>query len=198
MTANKPMKIRNRIRELRLVKAATLRPNPRNWRTHPDTQRDALRGLLAEIGYADALVARELPDGELELIDGHLRAETTPETEVPVLVVDLSADEAAKLLTLLDPLAGMAEADEQLLAELLAEMDTQNEAVRAMLDRMDAELRSHEQQAHETEGETETLGREVVVPDCFQVVVECRDETEQRAVYERLTAEGYSCRALTL
>jgi len=185
MTANKPMKIRNRIRELRLVKAATLRPNPRNWRTHPDTQRDALRGLLAEIGYADALVARELPDGELELIDGHLRAETTPETEVPVLVVDLSADEAAKLLTLLDPLAGMAEADEQLLAELLAEMDTQNEAVRAMLDRMDAELRSHEQQAHETEGETETLGR-------------CRDETEQRAVYERLTAEGYSCRALTL
>jgi hypothetical protein len=30
-------------------------PNPRNWRTHPKVQADALRGLLAEIGYADAL-----------------------------------------------------------------------------------------------------------------------------------------------
>ncbi len=190
------MKIQNRIRELRFVKAATLRPNPRNWRTHPDHQRDALRGLLAEIGYADALVARELPDGELELIDGHLRAEITPETEVPVLVVDLDEKEAAKLLALLDPLAGMAEADEQLLAGLLAEVETQSEAVRAMLAEMEAELAAAKQAGTETE--TETLGPEVVVPDCFQVVVECRDEAEQRTVYERLTAEGYACRALTL
>ena len=34
-------------------------------------------GLLAEIGYADVLIARDTPDG-LVLIDGHLRAETTP------------------------------------------------------------------------------------------------------------------------
>jgi len=190
------MQIRNRIRELRFVKAATLRPNARNWRTHPDRQRNALRGLLAEIGYADALIARELPDGELELIDGHLRAETTPEAEVPVLVVDLSEEEAAKLLTLLDPLAGMAEADEQLLAELLAEVETQNEAVRAMLDQMEAELKPPSEQ--DAENETDTLGREVEVPDCYQVVVECRDEEQQRALYERLTAEGYTCRVLTL
>ena len=34
---------------------------------------EAVRGVLAEIGYADALLARELPDGSLQLIDGHLR-----------------------------------------------------------------------------------------------------------------------------
>ncbi len=67
------MRIRDRIRELRRVRASELRPNPRNWRTHPQTQRDALCGVLAEIGYADALLARELTDGSLELIDGHLR-----------------------------------------------------------------------------------------------------------------------------
>jgi len=36
--------------------------------------------------YAAALIARETADGKLELIDGHLRAETTPDTVVPVLV----------------------------------------------------------------------------------------------------------------
>src|SRR5690242_20465824 len=107
---------RNRIRELRLVKASMLRPNPRNWRLHPAAQQEALRGILAEVGYADALLARELADGSLELIDGHLRAETTPDMEVPVLVLDVTADEANKLLAVLDPLANRAGVDQQRLA----------------------------------------------------------------------------------
>ncbi len=130
------MKIRDRIREIRRVKAGLLRPNPKNWRTHPPAQQDALRGVLAEIGYAGALLARELPDGTLELIDGHLRAETTPEMEVPVLVLDLDDGEAAKLLALHDPLAGMAEANGEVFAELLAEVETESEAVQALLDKM--------------------------------------------------------------
>ena len=32
--------------------AGRLRPHPNNWRTHPRAQQDALRGVLAEIGYA--------------------------------------------------------------------------------------------------------------------------------------------------
>ena len=93
------------------MKASELFASPRNWRTHPKAQQDALRGVLAEVGYADALLARELPDGGLELIDGHLRAETTPDQEVPVLVLDVDQDEANKLLTVLDPMAAMAEAN---------------------------------------------------------------------------------------
>ena len=52
----------------------------------PKAQTEALHGLLAEVGYADALLAYELPGGKLMLIDGHLRAETTPHMMVPVLV----------------------------------------------------------------------------------------------------------------
>ncbi len=62
------MKIRDRIKELRRVKASELSPNPRNWRTHPEGQQDALRGILAEIGYADAILARELKDGTLDRV----------------------------------------------------------------------------------------------------------------------------------
>ena len=130
------MKIRDRIKELRRVRAGDLSPNPRNWRTHPQGQVDALRGVIAEVGYADALLARELPDGTLELIDGHARQSLDPDQEVPVLVLDLDQDEALKLMTVLDPLAAMAEANESALETLLAEIDTDSEAVQAMLDEM--------------------------------------------------------------
>ena len=53
--------IRDRIIGLRRVKASELRPNPANWRRHPRAQREALKGVLREIGYADALLARETP-----------------------------------------------------------------------------------------------------------------------------------------
>src|SRR3990170_377844 len=124
------MIIRDRIKELRRVRAADLRPNPRNWRTHPAAQQDALRGLLAEVGYADALLVRELADGTLMLVDGHLRAETTPDALVPVLVLDVDEAEADKILLTLDPLAGMATASEENLRELLAEVQTESAAVR--------------------------------------------------------------------
>ena len=186
------MQIRDRIKDFRRVKAGQLRPHPKNWRTHPAAQQDALRGVLAEIGYAGALLARELPDGSLELIDGHLRAETTPEVEVPVLVLDLDEREAAKLLALHDPLAGMAGANQEVLAELLAGVETENDAVQALLEEMLAEP-----DAPWDEAATET-GKDVAIPEAFQVVIECRDEADQQAVFERMTSEGYTCRLLTL
>lgn len=128
------MNIRNRITAFRMVKASELRPNPRNWRKHPEAQQNALRGILAEVGYVDALLARTLPDGSLELVDGHLRAETTPDQEVPVLVVDLDEDEAAKVLATFDPLGDMAEMDSEKFADLYALIETESDALREMLD----------------------------------------------------------------
>ena len=42
--------IRDRIRELRRVKASLLVPNPKNWRIHGKQQAAALKGLLREVG----------------------------------------------------------------------------------------------------------------------------------------------------
>ena len=125
--------IRNRIQELRLVMASELIPNPKNWRQHSQLQQNVLRGLFAEIGYADALLARELPDGRLQLIDGHLRAATTPDQLVPVLILDVSEQEAEKILLTLDPLAGLAEADPDRVLDLLATVTTGNDDVRELL-----------------------------------------------------------------
>jgi DNA modification methylase len=126
------LEIRDRIRELRRVRAADLLPNPKNWRRHPKAQAEALRGLLSKIGYADALLVRETPAG-LMLIDGHLRAETTPDVEVPVLILDLTEEEADLLLASLDPLAAMAEGDSDALRTLLSQVEIDSEAVKKML-----------------------------------------------------------------
>ncbi len=127
--------IRDRIKGLRRVPAKDLLPNPKNWRRHPKAQADALRGLLTEIGYADALLARELPDGRLMLIDGHLRKDTTPDAIVPVLVLDLDEAEADKLLLTLDPLASLAESDSERIGALLQTVRTDSPAVEDLLRR---------------------------------------------------------------
>lgn len=125
------MAIRDRVRELRRVRAGDLIASPKNWRTHPDGQRAALAAVLEEVGYAGALLAYETPAG-LELIDGHLRAETTPDDEVPVLVLDVDAAEAAKLLATYDPLGAMAGADAARLDALLREVSTGSDALRGL------------------------------------------------------------------
>ena len=128
------MKLRDRITDFRRVRAGDLVPHPENWRTHPDGQRTALQGVLAEIGIADALIVRELPDGQLQVLDGHLRRDVAPDTEWPCLVVDLDDDEARKFLVTFDPLAAMAEANQQALGELMAGLETESKALREMLD----------------------------------------------------------------
>jgi hypothetical protein len=139
--------IRDRILGLRRVAATELVPNPRNWRRHPARQSAALRGVLEEIGYADALLARLLPDGRLMLIDGHLRAETTPDQLVPVLVLDVDEAEANKLLATLDPLAAMAETDKGAFKDLVGFVQTDSADLRELLDGTAGIARETEQDA---------------------------------------------------
>ena len=183
------MLIRDRIKELRRVPANQLKPHPKNWRRHGEHQRNALQGILAEVGYADALLARELDDGSLELIDGHLRAETTPNQQVPVLILDVNQEEAAKILATHDPLGALAETEHEKLDRLLEEIQTDNDALQTLLDDLG---KSAEEEI------AKTVANEVQVPESFQVVVECDDESQQMSVYQQMTDEGYKCRVLTL
>jgi hypothetical protein len=110
--------IKDRIIAFKRVKASNLTPHPLNWRKHPQAQRDAMAGVIDEVGYVDAIMVREHEDG-YQIIDGHLRAETTPDAEVPVLVVDLNDSETAKVLTTFDPVGAMATQSSEMLAALL-------------------------------------------------------------------------------
>src|ERR671925_1031896 len=100
--------IRNRIKAHRRVRAGDLVPHEWNFRLHPDVQRAALAALYREVGFARSLLAYELPDGRLKLLDGHLRREIDPDMEVEVEVLDVSEEEARTLLLSIDTLAELA------------------------------------------------------------------------------------------
>ena len=191
------MHIRDRIKELRRIPASQLKPNPKNWRTHPAAQQDALRGILAEVGYADALLARETPEGDLLLIDGHLRAETTPDAVVPVLVLDVDESEAAKILATLDPLAAMAETDAARLGELLQSVETGSPALQSML----AELAARSENSPAADLGPDPADEADAAPPLatkYAIVVQCESEQQQLQLLADFESQGLECRALVV
>lgn len=135
------MAIRDRIKEFRRVKASDLQPHPKNYREHPSQQRAYLDGILAEVGYAGAVIARELPDGKLQLIDGHMRQEEAgPDQLIPTLIVDVTEEEAEKLLLTFDPISAMALENEAALKGLTAGVEFQDAELRKLLAEMESTL----------------------------------------------------------
>ena len=128
--------LNDRIVELRRVPASHLKPYPENGRVHPQAQQDALAGVREQGGIADAVLAYEPTPGELVLIDGHLRRETLGDTVVPVLVTDLTETEAMLVLATHDPLAAMAEQDDQMMRDLLERIDAGNADVQELLNQL--------------------------------------------------------------
>ena len=53
--------IRDRIKELRRVPARELVPHAKNWRTHPEPQKAAMRAVLDEVGWAERTAFPALP-----------------------------------------------------------------------------------------------------------------------------------------
>lgn len=127
--------IRDRIVGFKRVKASQLVANPNNWRLHNEAQRSTLQDLLTEVGIADALICRKLPDGRLEIIDGHLRQDTDPNLMWPVLILDVDEAEANKLLVSIDPLAAMASPDLTKLQALLGGAATESANIALMWER---------------------------------------------------------------
>jgi DNA modification methylase len=130
---------KNRITKYTEEAPDQLLANPRNWRSHPGAQADALRGILGDVGVVQNVLANERTGF---LLDGHLRvmeALKAGQPTIPVTWVDLSEDEEALILATLDPLAAMAGTDAAQLDALLRDVSTDSPAVQAMLDALATE-----------------------------------------------------------
>ncbi|MEW8076004.1 MAG: ParB/RepB/Spo0J family partition protein, partial [Candidatus Sedimenticola endophacoides] len=107
--------------------------NPNNWRKHPKHQQEALKGVLEDIGWIQQVIVNQTTG---HLIDGHLRVELSRregETEVPVIYVDLTEEEEKLALATIDPLSALAETDQVMLDQLIADIDTDNEQLNELL-----------------------------------------------------------------
>lgn len=112
-----------------MVDPATILAHPKNWRTHGPEQRAALIAELDRVGFVQSVVVNRTTG---HLVDGHLRVEVAAERGVgtiPVVYVELSPEEEARVLVALDPLGSMAGTNDALLQGLLAEVDLQNAAL---------------------------------------------------------------------
>lgn len=184
--------IRNRIKKHVRVRAGDLLPHELNPRVHPETQRQALLALYDEVGFARSLLAYELSDGRLKLIDGHLRAGIDPEQIVDVEVLDVNDREARALLLAIDPLAQLAACEAQTLADLRAMVEPDSAAIRQLWETIDA----GRAEVEKTLDDARKRKQPDDLPGQFLVLVECESEEEQTELLERFQAEGLKCRAL--
>jgi hypothetical protein len=114
---------RNRIVGEGVEHPEQLLANPRNWRIHPKEQQAALTGMLEEVGWVQRVIVNKRTGF---VVDGHMRVEvaiSAGETEVPVLYVDLTEEEEAKVLATFDPISGMATMDAEKFKELVSEIE---------------------------------------------------------------------------
>jgi hypothetical protein len=127
---------RNRIVRYGEMPANEFLANPSNPRRHPASQREALRGSFDALGF----IAPVLINTSGYMIDGHARVEECLSRDenmmVPFIEVDLSPDEEALALASFDWITQMATYDQQTLSDLLQSIDTDNEALQALLDEM--------------------------------------------------------------
>ncbi|MCK5608763.1 site-specific DNA-methyltransferase [Candidatus Pacearchaeota archaeon] len=105
--------IRMRIVDFQYLRACDILPNPDNWRVHSKEQQSAYRAMVESIGYAGAQMVFKTDDGDLMMIDGHMRQGEHPDDLLPTLITDLDADEAREVLATFDPIAEMAEANRE-------------------------------------------------------------------------------------
>lgn len=182
------MKLKDRIKSFRRIKASLLKRNPKNWRIHTEPQHAALRAILKEVGFASACLVRDCKNGTFELIDGHLRADIAEEEKVPCLILDVTKSEANKILATFDSVASMANTDQTVLDGLIASISTESDELQELLDVLSANA---SEILKSSEGENETY----LLKDSFSVLIDCQDESEQVALLKRLKKEGLQCRA---
>ena len=119
--------------------------HPQNWRIHPAHQQAALKGVLDDVGIVQNILinkrtSEQWPAGDRyvqTLVDGHARVQLAlrhGQQTLPVTYCDLTPAEETEILLTLDPLSALATADSEKLAELLAEIQSADAAVTAMLD----------------------------------------------------------------
>jgi len=165
-------------------------PYVRNARTHSDEQVAQIAASIREFGFTNPV----LIDGEGNIIAGHgrvLAARKLGMQKVPCIRLDHLTETQRRAYTIADnKLTLNAEWDEELLALELKELvDLEYDIELTGFD--DGEIN----RLLSVKSELESYANQEV-KEQYIVLVECKNEIEQRELIEHLINEGYQCRAL--
>lgn len=187
-----------------IVEIAGIKPNPKNPNRHPENQVERLAGIIEKQGWRQPIKVSTLSGC---IVSGHGRYQAAlfmGAQAVPVDYQDYESEEAELADLLADNrIAELSEMDNKALAEVFAGINEDDidfdvtGYTRAEYEAVMEALRDCEDEDDIPEPkERKDLSDQV--QEIFEVIIECENEDAQREVFESLTAEGYTCRVLTL
>lgn len=177
---------------------ADLRPyrgNPRRGNV------DAIAASLQAHGQYRPLVVNEgtLTGHTFEVLAGNHTLQAARKLgweTVLVSIVDVDETAAAKIVAVDNRTNDLAEYDEGALLKLLQSLDGDLDGTGYDLDALDELLKDDDEGAP---GAADFLEPDDDVYEAqYGVTAICRDESDQEQVYERLRADGYECRVVTV
>lgn len=131
-------KFKNRIVATAVEDPRKLLSNPKNWRIHPEQQQEALTTVLNDVGWVQDVIVNKTTG---HILDGHLRVKlaiANKEKEIPVKYVEVTEAEERLILATFDPIAALAEADKEKLKDLIVKIDSDNEELDSLLEKLAA------------------------------------------------------------
>lgn len=181
------------------VPIADLHQDPANARRHPERNLESIKASLRRFGQQTPVVI----DGNNTVRKGNgtmLAARELGWPSLKVIRTDLAGVDAAAYAIADNRTSELAVWDEQVLAATLEAIRSEpdfpleatgfNEAeLGGLLEKMAGDAAGEEPPPDPPADDYSTK---------HELVVECRTEADQQELYNRLTAEGYPCRVLTL
>ncbi len=179
--------------------------DPRNARKHDEANLAAIAASLKRFGQRRPIVVNRV-NGQIEAGNGTLlAARQLGWTHLAVVWVEDDPSSQTGFSLADNRTAELARWDQEMLQELLFEVGEQEAGLYDALllhDLLEVDMTSTaEEEPARKKGQAAGDGEadaEQPVPESWSVVVECKDEDEQRTLYERMKGEGYTCRLLTL
>lgn len=175
--------------EMRKVPIGKLNPAPYNPRVElkpEDKEYQAIKNSIESFGYLDPIVWNENTGN---IVSGHQRYQILKdkgETELEVMVVHFDIDKEKACNLAMNKAVGLWDNDK--LNELLEEM---KETAWDM-----SEFGFDDMPEPETDADDRDMSDSY--KESFQVIIDCNNEDEMEATFNKLTQEGYSCRLSTL
>jgi len=181
--------------DYKTVAIDSLIPYARNSRTHSDDQIAQIAASIREFGFLNPIIV----DGDNGIIAGHgrvLAAQKLGMESLPCIEASHLTDAQRKAYIIADnKLALNAGWDDELLKIELQDLEA------ADFDLSITGFSDEETMALLGDGlfdEEKELPPGEEYSEVFEVAVTCRDEAEQEAIYQMMTARGLKCRVLSM
>ena len=176
------------------VNIDTLTPDPNNARRHDERNIAAIRDSLARFGQQKPLVVDK--DGVVVAGSGTLEsAKQLGWKKIKIVRSSLSGASRTAYAVADNRTAELATWEDEMLAQSLAEVRADEGIDELATGFSDREIEALLARKDDGDGDD---GRQKTIGESFTVMVECADESEQRAVFEEMKGKGFKCRVLTM